>query len=471
MKLDYIHTGHVFDKLKLIPDNSCRCCVTSPPYWGLRDYGTAIWVGGDPKCTHSRSTDLKKDLSGCKPGQEVGYAAKRVEKHKCKKCGAVRIDSQLGMEKTPEEYIANMVKVFREVKRILTDDGTLWLNIGDSYFGGKGQSGDARGDKQKQRKENNESMSHVHQSIGEKGVVNPLQGKHPVIKPKDLVGIPWMLAFALRADGWFLRSDIIWHKPNPMPESVVDRPTKSHEYIFLLTKSKTYYYDLEAIKTIAINPEDDRRRIAQQHANNKSNPTDLVNGLRPRKSGNLERKDRPGAPEDTGKHQMGSVPYEGVTANKRTVWSVAIKPFKEAHYAVFPEALIVDCIKAGSSEGGKCMECGSPFLRLVKKEYKKHENWFGDKQNVRNSRGKAGSSYNEIVSVKTEGWKPSCNCSTAHKPDVVLDPFMGAGTTALVAKKLGRQFIGVELNPENVKLSVNRLKKELGTMFYHPQEV
>lgn len=489
LRLDYFHIGDVLQKSKLLPDKCVRCVITSPPYYGLRDYLTATWLGGDSNCDHLRiSKDksvqtalAKSTLSGGKKNQEVAYADKRHSKGVCKKCGAVRIDQQIGLELSPELYIEKLVAVFRECWRILTDDGTLWINIADSYWGGKGQSGDARPDIQAERLKNGESISKVAQSIGEKGKTSPLQGKHSTIKPRDLIGIPWMLAFALRNDGWYLRSEIIVAKTNPMPESVTNRPTKSHEYIFLLTKHEKYYYDYVAILTTAKNPEDNVRRIMQQKENNKSNPDDMKNGLRPRNSGNLERKDRPGAPEDNGKHQMGSVPWKGTTANKRSVWTVSTKPFKGAHFATFSEDLIIDCLKAGTSDHGRCSKCGRPWIRIVEKElkptakasyntYRDDRDDLADDNDQGSNRVKDGHMPGYYNDYTTTGWKPTCHCKDAAViPDVVLDPFSGAGTTALVAKKLHRNFIGIELNEMYVKkISIPRLKSELG-FFYTPQ--
>jgi DNA modification methylase len=261
--------GDVREVLKTLDDESVQCVVTSPPYWGLRDYG---------------------------------------------------VDDQIGLETTPEKYVENMVVVFREVKRVLRKEGTLWLNLGDSYASAKSR------------------YSSGPQTIAKgKSHDEPMGGKkpdlyyHPVLKDKDLVGIPWRVALALQADGWYIRSDIIWNKPNPMPESVRDRPTKSHEYIFLLTKSARYYYDSEAV---------------------------------------MERK-----------------------RNRRSVWDMGVKPYKEAHFATFPEQLPETCIKAGTKKG-----------------------------------------------------------------DVVLDIFAGSGTTLRVASKLGRKGIGIELNPEYVKILRKRCR-------------
>jgi DNA modification methylase len=297
-----ILTGDVRQRLADIPDGSVRCCVTSPPYWGLRDYGN---------------------------------------------------DGQIGLEQTPEAYVAEMVEVFRDVRRTLTDDGSLWLNLGDSYWnnfgGGSGTmtTGNAQAVKQRGR----------HQ-----------MPKHDLFKIKDLVGIPWRVAFALQADGWWLRQDIIWHKPNPMPESVTDRCTKAHEYVFLLTKSARYYYDNEAVLEPFAN--------GGEWLGRSPNDSSLKSG------GNNDRADR-GARATTG-NDGGR--------NKRSVWSIATKPFKGAHFAVMPEALAEPCVLAGSAPG-----------------------------------------------------------------DLVLDPFTGSGTVAVVALRNNRRFIGVELNPEYVDIANDRI--------------
>jgi DNA modification methylase len=230
----------------------------------------------------------------------------------------------------------------------------------------------------------------------------PATPKH--MKPKDLVGIPWMVAFALRKAGWYLRQDIIWSKPSHMPESVTDRCTKAHEYIFLLSRSPRYYYDHSSIMTDAKDHADHMRRLGAQSWANKGTPDPLRNGIRPRTSGNKQRKGSAerGCPVDTKSDVNASVPWTGAKANKRSVWVVTPRPFAEAHFATFPPELIVDCIKAGCPEGG-----------------------------------------------------------------IVLDPFMGAGTTALVAAQYGRKYIGFELNPEYVKLAERRLEKELGLL--HPK--
>lgn len=246
--------GDCIDKLKELPDESVNCVVTSPPYYGLRDYGTGEWVGGDPNCPHRRTSKYSdKTITGHAQEELQGNVGDAIYKTVCPLCGAVRVDRQIGLEETPEEYIERLVAVFHEVKRVLKDDGTLWLNIGDSYWGSGSRGYDFTG-----------KMTEASQiQEGSKGTINlsnipKLVGNYEGIKNKDLIGIPWMLAFALRADGWYLRQDIIWHKPNPMPESVKDRCTKSHEYIFLLSKKPKYYFDYEAIQEEAVCKNDRR---------------------------------------------------------------------------------------------------------------------------------------------------------------------------------------------------------------------
>ena len=311
--------------LKQLPDNSINCCVTSPPYWGLRDYG---------------------------------------------------VEGQIGLEATPAEYVGRMVEVFREVKRVLRDDGTLWLNLGDTYAG-------YWGDK-KAREENRPSMADTNGWTNGFNM-NARPDFHTAfdemkIKPKDLVGIPWMVAFALRADGWYLRQDIIWHKPNPMPESVKDRCTKAHEYIFLLSKSRHYYYDHEAIKEPAAY--DGRKDTFL-----KGSPK-YKKGVVP---GQVEHSMAVKGQERWKKNEKGEY-----VRNKRSVWTIPTKPFKEAHFATFPPALIEPCILAGCPEGG-----------------------------------------------------------------IVLDPFMGSGTTGMVAAMHQRNFIGFELNPEYCKIAEKRIEPYL----------
>lgn len=364
IEVNKILQGDWLSGLKSLPDSCIDCCVTSPPYWGLRDYGV------------------------------VG---------------------QLGLEKTPEEFISKLVEGFEEVRRVLKPTGTLWLNLGDSY--------NAASSNQNSRKEFGSTINNAaYYTNGDEGI-----GRKKLLatlKAKDLVGIPWMAAFALRAAGWYLRQDIIWAKPNPMPESVTDRCTKSHEYIFLLSKSKTYFYDAEAIKVDASESfKNDSRHITGSNSNNDKNGYEDVGAQNPkgphrlfthknlsddtRKNNSFhEARVKGYAHRGTGDQKLtghsGNFDKEGNLigngkANKRSVWTVTTKPFSEAHFATFPEDLIVDCIKAGCPENG-----------------------------------------------------------------IVLDPFSGAGTTALVARKLNRNFVGIELNPKYIEIAERRLKSQLG---------
>lgn len=332
-----------------------QMCVTSPPYYGLRDYGTGQWSGGKADCDHIEHHAVHGGQRADRDQTSQIFQYKNV----CGKCGATREDQQLGQEDTPEEFIENLVDVFRHVREILADDGVIWVNIGDSYNGsGKGAMADGSvvgGGKQATNKGT---------QIG-----NFKKTEVDGLKPKDLIGIPWMLAFALRADGWFLRQDIIWHKPNPMPESVTDRCVKAHEYIFLLSKKRNYYFDHTAIKEPAVT------------ANSGKTWDERKESGEPMRQGLLGAK---------GAGSGGYATAE--TRNKRSVWTVNTKPYKGAHFAVYPESLIEPCILAGSKFG-----------------------------------------------------------------DIVFDPFMGSGTTAAVAIKNGRQYLGCELNPEYGPLQQQRI--------------
>lgn len=330
--------------LQQLQSGIVNTCVTSPPYFGLRDYG---------------------------------------------------VDGQIGLEETPDQYVQKLVAVFREVRRVLKDDGTLWLNIGDTYATRGGAHG-GRNDNQR-----GVGAKRTHDNGGgDQQARRAPEG----LKPKDLIGIPWRVAFALQADGWYLRQDIIWHKPNPMPESVTDRCTKAHEYIFLLTKNERYYFDARAIaepvasSTIA--------RLSQptlEHQQGSYRVPGKTNGpmkAKPPRFGGQKYGD-----SDAEETRTKSGNYYTVSAdslrNRRSVWTVTTKPFKGAHFATFPPDLIKPCILAGAPEGG-----------------------------------------------------------------LVLDPFMGAGTTALVASKLNRNYVGFELNPTYIQIAENRILKEIG-MFKH----
>jgi len=297
--------GDSLQMLQTLPSGSVQCVVTSPPYWGLRDYG---------------------------------------------------VEGQLGLEPTPEEYVAKMVAVFREVRRVLRDDGTLWLNLGDSYAGSNCGSNDYR-------ETTGLGARPTERYKGQK------PGLPASLKPKDLVGIPWRVAFALQANGWWLRSDIIWHKPNPMPESVKDRCTKAHEYVFMLTRSACYYFDSNAIREPVVSVDDPRVGRGRQEYGGKYKNA----------------------------RQRAFVTIDPNGRNRRDVWAISTKPYSGAHFAVMPPDLAEICIKAGSAEG-----------------------------------------------------------------DTVLDPFGGAGTTGLVADRLGRNAILIELNPEYCEMARKRIESDAG---------
>jgi DNA modification methylase len=349
-----ILTGDARQRLRDLDAESVHCCLTSPPYFGLRDYGTAQWEGGDGACEHSVGGQVQDSKA---PGAIVSGVRPGVDASRCRKCGARRVDQQIGLEATPDAYVAELVAVFRAVKRVLSDDGVVFLNLGDSYAATtKGSSG--KGEKQ----------------ITNAGtILADRRGSVPLgLKPKDLIGIPWRVAFALQADGWYLRQDIIWQKPNPMPESVQDRCTKSHEYLFLLSKRDRYWYDADAISEVATSAE----RTRNGPSSFRERPS---NGV---------WENSPGA-------------WMGISAsgnrNRRSVWTIATEPSSLAHFAMMPTALAELCIKAGCPSGG-----------------------------------------------------------------TVLDPFAGAGTTGLVADRLGRNAVLIELNPANAAMADQRLSGDAG---------
>ena len=367
-----VYCGDVLESLRKLPDEYVQCVVTSPPYWGLRDYG---------------------------------------------------VKGQLGLEPAPEEYTANMVKVFRDVWRVLRPDGVVWLNLGDSYAGSGGPGSQY----------DNKSGSGYKGEF--KKYKNP-KGSVTNLKPKDLVGVPWRVAFALRDDGWWLRSDIIWEKGNPMPESVRDRPTKSHEYIFLLTKNKKYFYDNEAIKEPVA--ESQKERMKYPRYSKKSKGT-------------------------TGKYAVTNKEYAKSNAkrNKRTVWHINTKSYKGTHFAVFPPELPRLCILAGTSPKA-CPVCGAPWERIVKKHVG-HVPRYKSKSEGRNDcnygENKSTTLRAEGYHTKITGGLPTCTCegNDGSGKGIVLDPFAGSGTTLQVAEELGRDSIGIELNPEYCKLIEERM--------------
>lgn len=429
MERKRIMVGDCLESMRSLPDSCVSMCVTSPPYYALRDYGTATWEGGDAECDHNQTRDWVSRTGGL--DREHIAKANEVKQlrrsgSECAKCGAVRVDEQIGLEKTPELFIARLVEVFQEVKRILRDDGTCWVNMGDSY--GRMQ------------------QSNVPQSKNPSCVPPAATNriKNGGVKEKDLLGIPWRLAFALQADGWYLRSDIIWHKLNPMPESVTDRPTKAHEYLFLFSKSKDYYYDAEAIREAQSEGTFERFGMDGRRTGEGIKQTDSPNGL---------IRDKATCAD--------AILPNG--RNRRTVWSIATAPYAEAHFATYPPKLIEPCILAGTSEHGCCPKCLAPWERQVERVQVKRERP-NDYTKRSGADGTGNSCANSVagVDVKTLGWLPTCKCGEASTvPAIVFDPFGGSGTTAQVARALGRDWLLCELNPAYAKLAEKRARTPL----------
>lgn len=469
-----IIVGDALEKLRELPERSARCCVTSPPYWNLRDYGIA---------------------------------------------------GQIGLESTPELYIHGMVEVFREVRRVLTDDGTLWLNIGDSYANDGKWGGETSG-----------KQSYLDDSSRTRpGRERRLTG----LKPKDLVGIPWMLAFALRADGWYLRSEIIWHKPNPMPESITDRPTKAHEQIFLLTKSARYFYDAEAIEEECSRNTHARMsakvpagwdtstgegghgsvhregRSEVKAAGNKERVIDRERGHlggsipwkpTPKTAKNLDASSGVSNNVSHAKAIAALVPYR----NARSVWTITAEPFKGAHFATFPTEIPRRCILAGSQVGGTRCDCetiiASPLgtgesedptmlsgragmdrerradegtAPITRREQRHHARELRESEHRVTMEDEAGATAfahylrtdlagaRPVEPMLRERWTrlgwitqaPPCSCPVMPA-DTVLDPFGGAGTTGLVADRLGRNAVLLELNPKYAAIAEQRIHSD-----------
>ena len=338
----------------------------------------------------------------------------------------------IGLEPTFDEHLENLVAVFREVRRVLRDDGTLWLNYGDAYFGGKGASNNTI---QQLAGRNTPTLNAGQHYVNEHGGTRPLDRPQAGMKPKDLMMMPARVAMALQADGWWIRSEIIYHKKNPMPESVTDRPTCAHEKLFLLSKSARYFYDAEAV------------RYPSRH------PTEATTKCREHQSY---------APES--KKAAAREFSNGGMANLRNVWTIPTHSYSEAHFATFPPKLVDPCIKAGTSEKGVCGECGAPWVRQVSKE-------FVPQPDVSRARGVKGASGQKSMGpdsgwdgvargsnhVTTTGWTPSCTCDAEVIPATVLDPFAGAGTVGLVAERMGRDSILIEINKNYATMARDRI--------------
>ena len=369
--------GDSRETLSELDSKSVQCVVTSPPYFGLRNYGN---------------------------------------------------DKQIGLEETVEDYVSSLVEVFSEIWRVLRDDGIVWLNLGDSYAGGGGANGIPA---------DWESISTTNLDKYPKHNDPKKDYKKLGFKKKDLIGVPWRVAFALQDWGWYLRQDIIWHKPNPMPESVTDRCTKSHEYLFLLSKSPRYFYDAEAVRENKGAPPDVRKRSSTFA-----------------KQGNV------------GDHHKGAEELSIIGRNRRSVWTIATQPYSGAHFATFPPKLIEPCILAGTSEKGQCPHCGSPWRRNVDRR-QSFESGSGKSGNPISGKngdklqggGNTGDIRKGPISITTTtGWEPTCNCPEHDPvPQTVLDPFGGSGTTAGVSIKHGRKSILCELNSDYVNMIRDRI--------------
>ncbi len=626
-----------------LADKCVHTVVTSPPYYGLRDYGTAKWIGGNSECDHKpdikpRDERPRNNLTG---GLDYMKAKDPVYRDICGKCGAIRQDSQLGLEPTPDEYVANLVQVFREVWRVLRDDGVVFLNLGDSYFssGQRGQSYDSCGISKPDcqgrdyllkslcdvRKDadrfRNSDIPHYHapkqvrelclktleymgelidrfpnvdsfyqkqneqfltstldhlrsQDLAGERLLSFLESTPDVsfqqpqdrylllgslwvflsglrsligdvqecvhklgdfqaptadslnniyavflsdfhngykymvyacysvfesyqhyttpsqLKVKDLIGIPWMLAFALRADGWYLRQDIIWAKPNPMPESVKDRCTKSHEYIFLLSKSAKYYYDNEAIMEVATGY--DGRKDTRFKGSVK-NYDGVMPGGKPQtfaQNGHERWQYKNLQPDGQQPHTMHLNRLEGEeylspVRNKRDVWFVSTKPYKGAHYATFNPELITPCILAGAPETC-CAECGAPYKRVTTVvgkqvtesmriagcndagEYNGHATKDFESAKAQNASDTKRRILESMSQVKDYSFEPTCSCNAGTTSGIVFDPFVGSGTTVATAIQLGRRGVGLDLSMkyllENAKERIDSAKLPLFEM-------
>lgn len=430
--------GDALSELRSMPTASIQMVCTSPPYWNLRDYSTGTWEGGDTACDHVEGTCRRDEGKKTWDGGEC-HGGIKYYRDQCRKCGARRIDQGIGLESTLEEYLANMVAVFCEVKRVLRDDGTAWVNMGD--------------------KRNNTCT--------------------------EWLGMPHELRKALQGDGWFFADEIVWHKPNPMPEATLKRTTRSYEYVFLMTKRWGYYYDADAVR--------ERRQGSTHSRGNKRRP--------PIESAGIGHKDW--SRYMTADEQLTS-------RNLRSVWTIPTEAFPGAfctackryygkgtarlrthvnekgkenpicscgrwntwlsHFATFPRRLVTPCIKAGTSERGCCPECGAGWKRVVERDRQPTRPGRDNKQDETGLANRDAGRH--VTETRTIGWQPGCKCGGEMRDDgkwhgqpykplapcTVLDPFCGSGTVGVVATQLGCRFIGVELNPDYAEMARRRIE-------------
>lgn len=418
-----------------LADESVHCCVTSSPFWGLRDYGTGEWTGGDPECSHAPVSGIQ-GTSGDRANRT--FTGAKPQGQTCLRCGATRIDRQIGLEPSPDDFVAEIVEVFRDVRRVLRSDGVCFYNIGDSYATGAGKVGECPGGGEQGKRWRGEGSKHDlvrfrgvqgDSPKHSRGAVGPLvqPNRMPIdgLKPKDLVGIPWRTAMALQADGWYLRDAIIWSKAEVdewdelegscMPGSQRDRCTFAYEFVFMLTKSRQYYFDQEGSKTTS-----------------------------------------------------GSIP--------RNVWRINPEPTKFNHFATFPRELARRCILLGTSAKGCCPECGKPWVREVeservatrpglntkiqsaKNQLRIETNMNSDKPTLDSFVGNRDP-RRHVTTKTTKGWRPACNHNHEPVPCTVLDCFSGMSTTGVAADALGRNYVGLDLSREYLLDAKRRLER------------
>ena len=424
--------GDSLEQLKTLPDESINCVMTSPPYWALRDYGTATWEGGNINCKHQSAKEKSRyDYSMVNsPNQSQGKGTDAPKwKDVCPQCGAKKVDLQLGLEPTPQEYINKLCNIFDEVKRVLRKDGTCWVNLGDTYGGSNGVGW-------------KETIENTNRKIG--GGENKSLKKELGIQSgqaKSLCLIPFRFSIEMVNRGWILRNVIIWHKPNCMPSSVKDRFTVDFEYLFFFVKSNKYWFETQYEPHIWA---DRDKRSLLGRVEHKTGKTKL----------------------DNFQGGMNGVGYGEYGRNKRAVWKITTKPFKEAHFAVYPEELCETPIKAGCPEF-VCNKCGNPREKIIelRSNETKRDLHLGTKYESEEDESlvehgfHSGRKYKEPTKID-KGFA-SCFCNAGFSGGIVLDPFFGSGTTGIVALKQNKQFIGIELNKEYIEIANRRLKPYL----------